>query len=342
MAEISRERDRTRPQRVFDTHVHFPWGEERDPVEATEELVEICRRHHVVKVALLGSRWADYNARVESAIERHPELFVGMYGVELGEDGPESIREAYARGFRGLKIIHAFKPYDDRGFWPIYETAEALGMVCLFHTGVVGGGVDFRDTDPFDPEVVKRTRFWEKRAAGQGFSSAHMDPILLDTLAFAFPRLRIIGAHLGVGQYDYACHIARWRRNVFWDLSGGELVRRHTFERHLIGPEISAYKVLYASDCGLEKLGDEIADWQAVFDLLRLTHAERDRIFYGNAARLFAVDEFAGVTDEAAYNAIWEANEEEPTDPDAGGSELAALEEEPQGDVPIVSGATNR
>jgi predicted TIM-barrel fold metal-dependent hydrolase len=64
---------------------------------------------------------------------------------------------------------------------------------------------------------------------------------------------------------------------------------------------------LFASDCGLEKIGAEIADWQAVFDLLRLTREERDRIFYGNAARIFGIDEFAGVTNEAAYDEIWNA-----------------------------------
>ena len=98
MVENSRERDRSQPQRIFDTHVHFPWGEERDPVEATEELVEVCRRHNVVKVALLGSRWADYNERVAGAIEQHSELFVGMYGVELGEDRHQLVAVLHRRG----------------------------------------------------------------------------------------------------------------------------------------------------------------------------------------------------------------------------------------------------
>lgn len=330
---MERERERNAPPRVFDTHVHFPWGEERDAGEATDELVARCRELNIVKVALLGSRWADYNERVAVAIERCPELFVGMYGVELETDDAASVRAAHERGFRGLKIIHALKDYDDRAYWPIYEEAERLGMVCLFHTGVVGGGIDYRDTDPFDPAVVERARWWEKRAAGMGLSSAHMDPILLDTLAFTFPRLRIIGAHLGVGQYDYACHIARWRRNVFWDVSGGELVRRHAFERRLIGPEISPFKLLFASDCGLDQMGDEIADWQAVFDLLRLTRAERDRVFYGNAARLFGIDEFAGVTNEAAYDDIWHAEDDaaaEETAPDPEATpDLADLAGEP-------------
>ncbi|HEV2127491.1 MAG TPA: amidohydrolase family protein [Thermomicrobiales bacterium] len=310
---VVRERDPQIPPRVFDTHVHFPWGTGRHPSAVSDELVELAKKLNIVHMALLGSRREDYNDRVSQAIEHYPDLFIGMYGVELGEDTPEVIQDAHDRGFRGLKIIHALKPYDDRSYWSVFEKAEELGIVTLFHTGVVGGGVDFRDTDPFSPEVVKRSPFFEKRLRGQGFSSRHMDPILLDTLAFTFPRLRIIGAHMGVGQYDYACHIARWRRNVFWDISGGELVRRHVFERRLIGQEISPMKILFASDCGMEKMGNEIADWAAVFDQMRLTIEERDRIFYGNAARLFALDEFAGVTNESCYDEIWNSYQLEDT-----------------------------
>ena len=76
-------------------------------------------------------------------------------------------------------------------------------------------------------------------------------------------------------------------------------------------------------------MGEEIANWNAVFDLLRLTAEQRDRIFYGTAARIFAVDEFDGVTDEASFDAIWSEDEAKPVDPDAGGTELAPLEDEP-------------
>jgi len=49
----------------------------------------------------------------------------------------------------------------------------------------------------------------------------------------------------------------------------------------------------------------------------------------GTAARIFAVDEFAGVTDEASFDAIWSEDDAKPVDPDAGGTELAPLEDEP-------------
>ena len=34
---------------------------------------------------------------------------------------------------------------------------------------------------------------------------------------------------------------------------------------------------------------EEIRDWEAMFDLLRLSDEERERIMYGNAARIFGI-----------------------------------------------------
>jgi predicted TIM-barrel fold metal-dependent hydrolase len=274
--------------KVFDTHVHFPWGEDADVDEQIEQLVERAQAAGVVHMCLLGSRFGDYNQRATRAIERYPELFVGLYGIDLDEEGPEQVHEAAARGFRGLKIILPVKRYDDPGYFPIYEAAEEHGFTCLFHTGVIGGGADYRTQDPFDPELIERVRQWEQRGRRRGVSSAHMEPIYLDTIAMSFPELKIIGAHLGIGYYDLAAHVARWRRNVFFDISGGEMVRRHVVERRLVPNEIGHFKLLYGSDNN-DRFAEEIRDWQAIFDLLRLTEEQRERIFYGNAARLFGM-----------------------------------------------------
>jgi predicted TIM-barrel fold metal-dependent hydrolase len=276
------------PDKVFDTHVHFPWGEDRDVDETIEGLVEQAQAANVVHLCLLGGRWGDYNERAARAVARYPKLFFGLYNVDLDKEGPDAVRAAAERGFKGLKIILPSKRYDDASYWPIFETAEELGFVCLFHTGVIGGGADYRTQDPFDPELLARLRQWEGRSRKTGVSSAHMEPITLDTLAMNFPELKIIGAHLGIGYYDIAAHVARWRRNVFFDLSGGEMVRRHVVERKLIPSEVGPYKLLYGSDNN-ERFAEEIRDWQTVFDMLRLTDEQRERIFYGNAARLFGV-----------------------------------------------------
>jgi predicted TIM-barrel fold metal-dependent hydrolase len=66
------------------------------------------------------------------------------------------------------------------------------------------------------------------------------------------------------------------------------MVRRHLIERRLVPSEISHYKLLYGSDNN-ERFEEEIRDWQTIFDMLRLGEEERERIMYGNAARLFGM-----------------------------------------------------
>jgi predicted TIM-barrel fold metal-dependent hydrolase len=66
------------------------------------------------------------------------------------------------------------------------------------------------------------------------------------------------------------------------------MVRRHIIERKLIPSEISHFKLLYGSDNN-ERFEDEIRDWQTMFDMLRLDEEQRERIMYGNAARLFGM-----------------------------------------------------
>ena len=66
------------------------------------------------------------------------------------------------------------------------------------------------------------------------------------------------------------------------------MVRRHIVERKLIPSEISHYKLLYGSDNN-ERFEAEIRDWQTMFDILRLDEEQRERIMYGNAARLFGM-----------------------------------------------------
>jgi uncharacterized protein len=53
-----------------------------------------------------------------------------------------------------------------------------------------------------------------------------MRPAHLDGIARRFPRLTIIGAHLGNPDYAWAAEIARWNPNLYFDLSGSSLIKK--------------------------------------------------------------------------------------------------------------------
>lgn len=181
-----------------------------------------CHVHHNGKKAFLDQLLAKLDAvdgmallitapadmkDVGTAIASHPGRLVGLGEIQL--DDPQAVAlvdRFHAAGFRGLgEITGPEYAFDDRRYWPIYERAAQYGMILLFHTGIVNR------TTPDTPSDV---------------SSDRMRPGTLDLIARRFPKVRIIGAHLGNPDYAWAAEIARWNPNIWWDVSGSTLIKK--------------------------------------------------------------------------------------------------------------------
>jgi predicted TIM-barrel fold metal-dependent hydrolase len=292
------------PPRVFDTHVHYPWRQRGSklPIYTAEGMLDMlaynCQRLNIYRVCLLGSP-GEGNNNVEKAVERYPQLIVPFAMIAVDQTQPSDIGEFAERGFKGLKIINPRRNYDDTSYFPLYERAEKLGLVVLFHTGISGGMVDYLQFPPTDHDQVaelargmEANRRWQPESeVDSWYGAARMQPIFLDGISVAFPELKIIGAHLGYGLYDSAAAVARWRRNVFFDISGGTVVRRHLLERKMLRSEVSLMKLTWGSDCDMAHMSRELSNWMHAFDDLGLSPAEQDQIFWGTAARIFGVDD---------------------------------------------------
>lgn len=292
MPAMSYEYLKDAPPRVFDVHIHFPWRPDQAGHLTLESQIEFlaytCRRLNIRKACLLGRRGEEGWSATLAAQQRYPDLIVPLAQISLDDDGPEVVEALRERGFRGLKITSPDRDYDDEAYFPVYARAEALGMPILFHTGIRGGPIDyllFPPADAAQAEAVSAEH--ERRFAGTRKSAARMQPIFLDTIALAFPRLKIIGAHLGYGFYDSAAAVARWRRNVSFDISGGRVVRQHILERQLIGREVRPEKLVFGTDCDVAHMSREVTAWMEAFERLGLSAEEQDRIFYRNAAAIF-------------------------------------------------------
>lgn len=289
--------------RVIDVHVHYGYMDKLDKPGAEagflDELADICAEVGIVKVGLLANpgRGNDTLAR---ALERKPELILGMGRLDLDRDPPGIVEDFYQRGFHGIKIIGCSRNYDDPAYYPYYEIAQARGLRILFHTGILGGPYDYllagseeeRKKPPegkAEEELVSRLGR-QIRARPYGISSARMQPIYLDTIAFYFPEMFIIGAHLGWPDYRVACAVARWRPRLYFDVSGGDVVHNHIVEGRYIGREIGPNKLVYGSDCILPRIKGDVARWQKAFADMGLSEDEQDMIFYRNAAHIFGLD----------------------------------------------------
>ena len=280
------------PPRIFDVHIHYPSRAQQSgglTVELqTEMLAYACRRLNIRKACLLGRRGEEGWAATLAAHERYPDLVVPLAQISLDDDGPATISELRERGFRGLKITMPSYDYDDERYYPIYARAEELGLVILFHTGIRGGPIDYLLFHPRDAALAESySREHEEGSRGTTKGAARMQPVFLDTVALAFPGLRIIGAHLGYGLYDSAAAVARWRRNVSFDISGGKIVRRHIVERRMIQHEVLPEKLLFGTDCDVTHMSREVTAWMEAFEQLGLSAEDQDKIFYRNAAAIF-------------------------------------------------------
>jgi uncharacterized protein len=268
----------TRPPKLIDAHHHFYDG---DPAYLDKVLVKLER---VDGLAFILTPPKDLET-VRAAVAKHPDRFVGFGDIRL--DDPNVLVEIdrfHEAGFRGVgEITSPLKNYDDRSYWPIYERAERYGMIVLFHTGIVN-----RE----HPEVPS------------DISVDRMRPTTLDAIVRRFPRLRVIGAHLGNPDYAWAAEIARWNPNLYFDLSGSSLIKKQddpTFWKSIfwwsgvVSPHTpqsgaSAFeKLVFGSDVfngELDEFDRELDRYHKMLDACGVPPSAQTNIFSGTLWRI--------------------------------------------------------
>lgn len=282
-------------RKIFDIHMHFPRNWEKpdsEPKPLVENLYRNAKAAGITKANLLcGGRWGiTHEASIKHA-QRHPDLFIPTAMIDPETTTPARLKELRSMGYRGLKMIGVQRDYDCEDYFPVYETAQKFDWPILLHMGVIGGGIDYRVTHPRrNAEAAEGLRRAQSSPFAQprNMSATRMRPFHLDTIANNFPKLRLIGAHLGgTGNYDEAASVARWRHNVYFDFSGGSTIERHALERRLIGHEIGFEKLIFGSDTQPEKIAEHIRRWDTIFDLLDVPEDARERMWWSNGAELY-------------------------------------------------------
>lgn len=189
----------TSQPKILDAHIHHN-GDPAFLVKLTAKL------DSVDGMALLITAPKDL-AAVTAFIKQHPNRLKCLGELRLDDPTAVSLVDLFHEaGCPGLgEITSPLKNYDDRSYWPIYERAEQYGMLMLFHTGIV---------NRMHPEIPT------------DISVDRMRPTTLDAIARRFPKLTLIGAHLGNPDYAWAAEIARWHPNLYFDLSGSSLIKK--------------------------------------------------------------------------------------------------------------------
>lgn len=252
--------------RKIDAHQHYY----KEP-HTIGDLIEKSKAAGIEKVCLSAA--GDYgngmyNEDGRQVLEKYPDFIIGFGFVRLGIDSWHLVDDLYHQGFRGLKVISPKKNYNDKEYYPIYKRAEELKMPILFHTGMK----IFNEFDAIHDVACDRMR-----------------PVFLDGIARAFPKLNIIGAHLGVPWYNEACTVARMNPNVYFDLSGAiNLLYKMEpwFFKTLTYWELAKDKFIFGVDDHYEGIPGAVDKFNILMDNLCFSHELREKIFYSNMANI--------------------------------------------------------
>jgi predicted TIM-barrel fold metal-dependent hydrolase len=145
----------------------------------------------------------DANDRLHEIMLKHPTRFNGFAALPTAD--PDASVKEFERcvkelGFRGA-MIHGHTQgafLDDKKFWGIFATAEALGVPVYLHPAMP------------HPDAIKAYfgPYEELQGSAWGFAidtSCHFLRIMFAGVFDAYPRLKIILGHLGEG-LPFAMH----------------------------------------------------------------------------------------------------------------------------------------
>jgi uncharacterized protein len=259
---------------IIDSHQHY-----RDEPAYIETLLNVYRPRRAMACVLTPVHGLE---TVRKAAIAHPDVIIPYGYVNVDDpETPAHIDRFAKAGFKGIKMHRPKRDWDDFGYFPIYQKLQDLGLVALFHTGIVSGSSD-------DPEPS---------------SMARMRPAFLHTIARSFPRLRIQGAHLGNPWYDEAAEAARWEKNLYFDLTGSSLIKKENnlavFKEYLWweGPSVHSSpdavyafeKIVFGTDEPPANLDGVIARFEAMLDANKVPEASRRRIYGETMARILGI-----------------------------------------------------
>lgn len=203
------------------------------------------------------------------AIQLWPDRFYAYVYVRLGDDGPQKVRRWGEQGFAAVKFHIPRDAYSCYDFFPVYEAARDLGMICLFHTGF----------------------FYLPQMVGERVHSDRCRPIHVEAIVNEFPDLKVILAHLGTGAWaEEACALMRIHPNVYADMSGRIDGWRSSkpiswFQQMLYWPA-AADKLVFGSDVHYKEMDETLQDHLRILREMEWDHEQTQKFLRSNALKL--------------------------------------------------------
>jgi len=241
---------------------------------------------------------SETNDFVAAAMKRHPTRFSGFAALPTAtpdKAAQELQRRVGEQKFAGAVINghHRGRYLDDKFFWPILESAEALGAPIYLHPTKPPKPVIAASFGGFSPLVTEMF-------AGPGWgwhieTAVHVLRLILGGVFDRFPNLQIVIGHLGEGLASMFQRVdimapavtklqrpvtAYLRENVHYTFSG--FFFPPTFLSLLL--ELGGVdRIMFSVDHPYQSM----ARGRAFLEQLPVSAADKERIAHGNAERLF-------------------------------------------------------
>ncbi|BCS30830.1 hypothetical protein TBR22_A00300 [Luteitalea sp. TBR-22] len=260
---------------VIDAHQHW-----RNTPDYIPTLVKTYRARNAMACVLTRIEHLD---ALMAAAKQYPDVIIPYGHLDVDHPQARAHVEAFAKaGVKGIKMHTPKYNWDDFGYFPLYARMQELGLVALFHTGIVSG------SGSGEPEPS---------------SMARMRPSFLHTIARSFPKLKIHGSHLGNPWYDEAAEAARWSPNLYFDVTGSTLQKKQhnltVFREYLWwdgpaehSPSTAVYafeKLVFGTDEAPEALDSVLARYEAMLEANKVPEASRRKIYGETMARLLGI-----------------------------------------------------
>jgi 5-carboxyvanillate decarboxylase len=249
------------------------------------------------------------NDRLAAVIGRHPGRFAGLAAVPP-QDPPaaasEIERAVTELGLNGVIInSHTGSEYlDEEKFWPIFETAEALGAPIYIHPRSPASSM----ASAFKKYGLE-TGIW----GFQADTGLHALRLICSGVFDRFPGLRIVLGHLGEGlpywlyRLDYMHPVrASYVSRPTLSLKPSEYVKRNfaittsgmnwaTVLRFCI-EAVGADNIMFAIDYPYQITEDAVR----FLDEAEISEEDKRKIYHRNAERIFGISPAGGLESEVS------------------------------------------
>lgn len=239
-------------------------------VHTEQEYLEATRAaDRVIAFGLRGSvtGWDVSNERVAQFVKRHSDKYIYFASIDPRDiDAIEQLgHEHRDNGCQGLKlapIYQGFHPMDP-AYLSLYSYAEEHGLTIIFHMGTT-----FTKSVPID----------------------YTRPMHIDAVACAFPRLKMVIAHMAHPWEGEALAVIRRNKNVYADISALYYRPWQFYNSMRLAVEYGcAHKLIFGSDFPATTTADSINGVLNMNDIVTgtgLTPIPREvleRIVYGDS-----------------------------------------------------------